>query len=287
MYAPRLQGYSARVPAAGDRTALVTGANSGIGLATVIELARRGLHAVGGVRSPAKARTVRAAARDAGVEVETVILDVTEPARCRRVIDGLQPFAVVNNAGVSNLGAVEDVSDSEVREQIEIMLVAPMRLARLALPHMREAGGGRIVNISSIYGLMTTPLAGWYQACKHGLEAVTDALRMEVARDGVRVILIEPGGFDTAIWEQSTDAVARRSGSRYATPYERTLQGVQLARPMMGKPESVARVVAAAVTSSRPKSRYLIGYDAQAARLYTRLTPERVRDRLARITLGL
>jgi NAD(P)-dependent dehydrogenase (short-subunit alcohol dehydrogenase family) len=199
----------------------------------------------------------------------------------------LRPYAIVNNAGVSNLGAIEDVGDAEVREQLEIMLVAPMRLARLAIPHMRQAGGGRIVNISSIYGLLTTPLAGWYQAAKHGLEAVSDALRVEVARDRIRVILVEPGGFDTGIWDQSTDAVARRTGSRYTTPYERTMQGVQLARPLMGRPETVARVVAGAVTSSRPRARYVVGYDAQAARLYGRVVPGTVRDRLSRLTLGL
>jgi NAD(P)-dependent dehydrogenase (short-subunit alcohol dehydrogenase family) len=271
----------------GDRTALVTGANSGIGLATTLELAMRGLHAVGTVRSPAKARAVHAAARKAGVDVDTVILDVTDAPRCARVIDELRPYAVVNNAGISNLGAIEDVGDREVNRQIEIMLVAPMRLARLAIPHMRDAGGGRIVNISSIYGLMTTPLSGWYQACKHGLEAVSDALRMEVARDGIRVILIEPGGFDTGIWEDGARAVERRIGSRYATPYDRTMQGVQLSRPLMGEPATVARVIAGAIMSSRPRARYLVGYDAQLARAYSRVVPEPVRDRLARMTLGL
>src|SRR5579884_1694409 len=143
------------------RTALVTGANSGIGLDTVIELATRGWRAVGSVRTTAKARRVHAAARDAGVEVETVILDVTEATACARVIEQVRPFALVNNAGMSNLGAVEDVPDSEVRHQLETMLIAPMRLARLAIPHMRAAGGGRIVNVSSVYGIMTTPLSGW------------------------------------------------------------------------------------------------------------------------------
>jgi NAD(P)-dependent dehydrogenase (short-subunit alcohol dehydrogenase family) len=253
----------------------------------VIELARRGVHAVGSVRSPAKARIVRAAAREAGVEVGTVILDVTDAAACSRVVDRLRPFAIVNNAGVSNLGAVEDVADAEVHSQIEIMLIAPIRLARLALPYMREHGGGRIVNVSSIYGLMTTPMSGWYQACKHGLEAVSDALRMEVARDNIRVILIEPGGFDTAIWEQNAQDVERLGETRYAASYKRTMQGVRLSRPLMGDPRGVARVIASAVTSRRPKSRYLVGYDAQAARVYSRVVPEAVRDRLARLTLGL
>ena len=269
------------------RVALTTGANSGIGLATVVELARRGLRSVGAVRSAAKARTVHTAAREAGVDVETVILDVTDAERCSRVIDQLQPYAIVNNAGISNLGAVEDVSDADARKQLEIMLVAPIRLARLAIPHMRERHGGRIVNISSVYGIMTTPLSGWYQACKHGLEAVSDALRMEVARDGIRVVLIQPGGFDTGIWDDGADAVRRRGRSRYATPYARTMRGVELARPIMGDPVSAARVIAGAVTSRRPRNRYLIGYDAQLARLYGSVVPESVRDRLARVTLGL
>src|SRR5579884_3109534 len=186
-------------------TALVTGANSGIGLATVVELARRGLDAVGSVRSPAKARAVHAAARAEGVSVRTVLLDVTDARACARVIDDVRPYALVNNAGISNLGAVEDVSDADVRAQLETMLIGPMRLARLSIPHMRAAHGGRIVNVSSIYGMMTTPLSGWYQASKHALEAVSDALRMEVARDGIRVVLIQPGGFDTGIWENGAE----------------------------------------------------------------------------------
>ncbi|MBV9101379.1 MAG: SDR family NAD(P)-dependent oxidoreductase, partial [Candidatus Dormibacteraeota bacterium] len=170
---------------------------------------------------------------------------------------------------------------------IEIMLLAPMRLARLAIPCMRAQHGGRIVNISSVYGIMTTPLSGWYQACKHGLEAVSDALRMEVARDGIRVILVQPGGFNTGIWDDGAEAVERHGSSRYATPYGRTMQGVQLSRPLMGDPRSAARVIAGAVSSKRPRNRYLVGYDAQLARAYSRLVPETVRDRLARVTLGL
>jgi NAD(P)-dependent dehydrogenase (short-subunit alcohol dehydrogenase family) len=110
---------------------------------------------------------------------------------------------------------------------------------------------------------------------------------MEVARDGIRVTLIEPGGFDTGIWEQSRQAADSRGDSRYATAYDRTMQGVRLARPIMGNPKSVARVIAGAVTSKRPKARYLVGPDAQLARLYTTVVPEGVRDRLARVSLGL
>ena len=186
---------------------------------------------------------VREAARDAGVTVDTVILDVTNATNCRAVMAALEPFAVVNNAGFPATGAVEDVPDKEAREVIETMVVAPIRLARLALPHMREAGEGRIINMSSIYGLTTTPLSGWYQACKHALEAVSDALRMEVASSGIKVILVEPGGFKTGIWEQNDAALAQRKDSRYRAAYDRLTTGTQLSQPLMGNPKTVARVV--------------------------------------------
>jgi NAD(P)-dependent dehydrogenase (short-subunit alcohol dehydrogenase family) len=269
------------------RTVLVTGANSGIGLATVVELGRRGFDAVGSVRSRAKARTVLQAAAEADVSVRTVLLDVTDAVASARVFARLRPWGIVNNAGLPATGAVEDVDDAEVRRSLETMLVAPMRLARLALPYMREAGGGRIVNVSSIYGLTTTPLTGWYQASKHALEAVSDALRVEVARDGIKVILIEPGGFRTGIWDQAEQDWDRRTGSRYAQAYSRSLQGVRISEYIMGEPEGCARVIAKALTAGRPAQRYLVGVDARAIALYQKLTPGGVRDRLARIALGL
>ena len=140
----------------GGKVVLTTGANSGIGLATVVKLATLGFRSVGTVRSESKAATVTAAAEAAGVSVETVMLDVTDEMRCAEVVDRVRPWAIVNNAGYSGVGAIEDVSDEEARKQLETMVVAPMRLARLALPHMRTARDGRIVNVSSIYGL-TTP----------------------------------------------------------------------------------------------------------------------------------
>ena len=152
------------------------------------------------------------------MEVETVLLDVKDADRCAEVIDDLELFGLVNNAGYSVTGAVEDTPDDEARDLLETMVVAPMRLARLALPGMRGRGEGRIVNISSIYGRFTTPFTGWYQAAKHGLEGVTDALRMEVAGMGVKVVLVEPGGFRTAIFDEVSGDLDRRGE---ATPYRR------------------------------------------------------------------
>jgi len=270
-----------------SRTVLTTGANSGIGLATVLELARRGYRSVGSVRSEAKAETLLAAGSDAGVEVTPVILDVTDAEGCARVVGELEPWALVNNAGYSMTGAVEDVSDDEARRALETMVLAPARLARLALPHMRAQGGGRIVNVSSIMGLATTPLTGWYQACKHALEGLSDALRIEVAHDGVRVSLVEPGGFRTGIWEEAEKEVAGRAGSRYEAAYRRGLDGARLVQPIMGEPAQVARVIARAISARAPRARYLVGYDAQGIALVDRMTPTMVKDAVTRIFLGL
>jgi NAD(P)-dependent dehydrogenase (short-subunit alcohol dehydrogenase family) len=269
------------------QTVLTTGANSGIGLATVIELGRKGYHSVGSVRSEAKADEVRRAGRKAGVKVETVLMDVTNVADCKRVIQRLKPYAIVNNAGFPATGAVEDVSDKEARQVLETMVIAPVRLARLALPYMREAGDGRIVMVSSIYGLTTTPLSGWYQAAKHALEAISDALRMEIASTGVKVVLIEPGGFKTGIWEENKKAMEQRRGSRYQGAYRRTMAGSRMSQPIMGEPQTVAKVIVRAVSGKNPRARYLVGYDAQMLALVDKLTPTLVKDRVSRLTLGL
>jgi NAD(P)-dependent dehydrogenase (short-subunit alcohol dehydrogenase family) len=269
------------------RSVLTTGANSGIGLATALHVARLGFASIGSVRSQPKADVLRSAAHDAGLEVEPVLLDVTDAGRCAEVIGDARPWAIVNNAGYSGLGAMEDVGDDEARRQLETMVVAPMRLARLALPHMRRLGSGRIVNVSSIYGLTTTPLSGWYQACKHALEAASDALRVEVARDGVQVILIEPGGFRTGIWEEIGADSTRRGGSRYEDSYKRVRSLIEPLMAFMGEPEDAARAIGRALTSRSPKGRYLVGRDAQAIAATHRLLPPGLRDRVTRIVTGL
>ena len=268
---------------------LTTGANSGIGLATVIELAKRGYRSIGSVRSDAKADVVHKAAAEAGVTVETVLLDVTDADACRAVIDDLDVdlYGLVNNAGYGMTGAIEDVTDDDAHHLFETMVFAPMRLARSVLPGMRTAGRGRIINVSSIMGITTTPLTGWYQGAKHALEAASDALRLEVAGAGVHVVLVEPGGFKTSIWEDLERDIAKHSDSRFAGAYRRTQQMMKLSSPIMGEPQQCAGVIARALSSRSPRARYLVGIDAMAIAATDRLTPTAIKDRVIRLTLGL
>jgi NAD(P)-dependent dehydrogenase (short-subunit alcohol dehydrogenase family) len=272
-----------------DRTVLVTGANSGIGLATAIEVARQGLRAVGSVRSDAKGDVLRDAADQAGVEVEVVLLDVTDADQCADVLGGLDLWGLVNNAGYALTGAVEDVDEAEARALFDTMVFAPVRLARLALPAMRARGQGRIVNVSSIAGRVSAPFGGWYAGAKHAIEALSDALRVEVARDGVHVALVEPGGVKTNIWEDLRHDVAKleAAGSRHTEALERFQRVQQLIEPIMGQPEQCARTIATALTTRLPRDRYLVGLDAQAINLTNRLTPTPVVDRFMRLVLGL
>jgi NAD(P)-dependent dehydrogenase (short-subunit alcohol dehydrogenase family) len=269
---------------------LTTGANSGIGLASVIEIAKRGFRSIGTVRSEAKAETVHEAAKAAGVDVETVLLDVTDASRCAEVIDELPALSgLVNNAGYSLTGAVEDVTDEEAHRLFETMVHAPMRLARLALPGMRTLGGGRIINVSSIAGRATAPFAGHYSGAKHALEALSDALRIEVAGDGIRVVLVEPGGFKTGIWEEMERDVEHReaAGSRFGSAYRRSLQGQRLLEPLMGQPSACAVVIANALTTRIPRTRYLVGADARMLLVNQVLVPTQLRDLAIRLGLGI
>ena len=266
-------------------TVLTTGANSGSGLAIVLRVAQLGFRSVASVRSDAKAKVVTDAAAEAGLSVETVLLDVTDVARGAEVIDEVRPWGLVNNAGFVTHQAVEDTPDEEAWAYLETHAVAPIRLARLALPHMRATGGGRIVQVSSIAGRVTFPLLGWYQASKHALEGVTDALRNEVAREGIHVSMVEPGSFESGI----TDELVQEDGDdgRYADARRKAAQQFRLMKPLWASPDDVAKAVCSALTSSRPRPRYVVGLDARVNTLTAPFAPTVVRDRVLRFLNGL
>jgi NAD(P)-dependent dehydrogenase (short-subunit alcohol dehydrogenase family) len=274
------------------KSVLLTGANSGIGLVTALELAGAGWDVVATARSAEKAERVMAAAGERGLEVRTVLCDVDDAASCAAAVKEAEEltgglYALVNNAGYVQSGAVEDVSDELVRAQLETNLVAPLRLARLVLPGMRERGEGRIVNVSSVAGRLSTPLMGWYAASKHGLEAVTDALRMEVEADGVRVSLVEPGMFATDIWS-ATDSTSfpAASTARYAAAYARG-QALGARSDKLPDPVWVARTIRVALSNPVPMARYVVGADAVGGILAETLLPTVLTDYVKAITTGL
>jgi NAD(P)-dependent dehydrogenase (short-subunit alcohol dehydrogenase family) len=274
------------------RSVVVTGANGGIGLATALELAAGGYDVIGTARTREKAARVEQAAAQRGLTVRTVRCDVADAASTQRAFaeiaerTGGGPWAVVNNAGYAQSGAIEDVDDEAVHAQLEVNLVAPLRIARLVLPAMRERGEGRIVNVSSIAGRVSSPLVGWYCASKHGLEAATDALRVEVAPFGVAVILVEPGGFGTGIWAEGQGRLPRRDRSPYAQAYERadrlTGRGASLPDPVW-----VGRAIRLALGTPVPLARYLVGVDAVAGVLTDSLLPTVVGDYVKGLVAGL
>jgi NAD(P)-dependent dehydrogenase (short-subunit alcohol dehydrogenase family) len=273
---------------------LVTGANSGFGLAASLRLAGRGWDTWGTVRSRAKAKVLRDAAREAGASerVHPLVLDVSDHEAVVARWPRLPKFyAVVNNAGYSELGAVEEVTADEAKRQLDVNLIAPAVVSACALPAMRERGSGRIVMISSIAGRAAIlPLNGWYHASKFGLEALSDVLRMEVASFGVKVVIIEPGFFKTEIEQRARSQAAEReadSDSPYRKAYGRvqTLTGViaSLAPPA----DVVARAIVTAVETGRPRNRYVVGADALAVVTTNPLLPRFVTDTVIRLAADL
>jgi NAD(P)-dependent dehydrogenase (short-subunit alcohol dehydrogenase family) len=268
-----------------ERTVLVTGTNSGLGQETVVHLAGLGFRVVGTARSAEKLESVEKAARDAGVEVEGAVLDVTDEPACAELIERTDPWAVVNNAGFMNVGRVVDVTREEALRQLDTLVVAPMRLAALALPGMRRRGQGRIVNVSSTIAHGTAVMTGWYQASKHALDAATDALRREVAGDGIYVVLIEPGGLNTMFWNKAADDIERR---RAMAPmeYGRAERILQATQGRMTDPAVAAKAIGRALTQGRPSVRYRVGADARVVPLVDWLLPDGIQDRIQRRVLG-
>lgn len=273
---------------------LVTGANSGIGLATTLRLAQRGWETWGTVRSRAKATGLRRAAGEAGVEelVRPLVLDVSDDRAVTARWSTLPPFyAVVNNAGYSELGAVEEVTADQARAQLDVNVVAPAVVSACAVPSMRERGAGRIVMVSSIAGRAAImPLNGWYHASKFALEALSDVLRMEVAGFGVRVSIVEPGFFKTGIGDSARERADDRAGgagSPYETAYKRATAGLDAVERLAPPPDAVARVIVSAIESSRPLRRYLVGADALTVASTQPLIPRALTDAATRLITGL
>jgi NAD(P)-dependent dehydrogenase (short-subunit alcohol dehydrogenase family) len=252
-----------------DRTVLITGCSSGIGRATARFFRDEEWTVY------ATARDVDDVADLADLGCRTQPLDVTDRAHCERAVDRVideegRLDVLVNNAGYGQLGTVEDLPTSRVEDQFDVNVYGPHRLVRAALPHMREAGDGTVVNVSSGAALVTGPGLGVYSASKAALETMSDALRAEVDAFGVDVVLVEPGPVTTEFQERALDELneveAEGSGA-YRDVYEFHRDRYSLGDVGRSTPGEVADTVVEAATDLHPEERYTVGSVARAAAL--------------------
>jgi len=267
---------------------LITGCSSGIGRATAAHLAARGFPV------HASARRLEAIADLAASGCRLLQLDVCDEAGMRLAVETLEAehgavAVLVNNAGYGLQGALEDLPLDEVRREFETNLFGPLRLAQLVLPGMRRRGSGRIVNVSSVGGRITTPGNGAYHASKHALEALSDVLRFELHGFGIHVVVVEPGAIATRWVETAVRGMeARRDPESPYAAFDRSvaerLRGAHegLLRLAAARPEAVARVIERAIRAPRPRTRYAV---PRLSRLFVeghRWLPDRLWDALMR-----
>ena len=246
--------------------ALVTGCSSGFGEAIAVALAERGYQVVATLRNPASAPAglkARAAVKSADFVIAP--LDVTKPAMRQAAIDlTLQRFGrldlLVNNAGITARGAVEDIPEDLWRAVFDTNLFGPIELIRLALPHMRRQGAGRIINVTSVASFLKTPLLSVYTSSKHALDAVSAALDVETRSFGVRVACVMPGPFKTSLPQNSLDRKASPPYEKITERFNATFGAMEAKAPADLSP--VVNAVLAAATDPDPALRYPAGTDA-------------------------
>ncbi len=271
---------------AAQKTILITGCSTGIGRATAERLAGHG-H-----RVYATARKLEAIADLEAKGCETLALDVTDEASMRAAVERIDEEAggveaLINNAGYSQSGAIETVDMDAVRRQFETNVFGLIRMTQLVLPGMRDRGAGRVVNISSMGANFTFPGGGIYHSTKYAVEAISDALRFEVAGFGIDVVVIQPGAirtdFDKAAIASLDDAGSaddvyadfnRHVGRATKEAYEKGPMKL-----LGGEADAVAKVIEKAITANRPRTRYRVTPSATLLINQSHLMPDRVWDK--------
>jgi NAD(P)-dependent dehydrogenase (short-subunit alcohol dehydrogenase family) len=243
------------------RTALVTGASSGMGKEIAKRLLQDGFHVYVAARHIEKMNDL------AKLGATPLRMDITKEEEIRTAVgtilaktDGVD--VLVNNAGFGLYGPIEDVAIGEARYQFEVNLFGPARLTQLLLPAMRKRRSGVIVNITSMGGKIYTLLGGWYHATKHALEGWSDCLRLELAPFGINVVVIEPGLIETGFGDVVAQGLLKRAGNgAYADMTQGVAKSTEAAygHGRGTNPAVIADVVSKAVRALRPRTRYVAG----------------------------
>lgn len=264
------------------KTALVTGASSGIGNACVKALLAQGVMVYAGARRVERMKDLES------LGAKAIELDVTDEASMdhavQRILAETQAIDfLINNAGYGSYGALEDVPIEEARRQFEVNIFGLARMTQLVLPSMRSQNAGKIVNISSMGGKMYTPFGAWYHATKHALEGLSDCLRLETQPFGIDVIIVEPGGIKTD-WGIIAAEKLRSSaeGGAYQKQATESAEGLQkrYSGNELSSPELIARTIVKSLKAQRPRTRYAVGYMAKPAIALRNLLGDRMFDRI-------
>ena len=278
------------------RSVVITGASTGIGEACALRLDKAGWRVFAGVRKQADGERLKGEASD---RLTPLMLDVTDQGQIsaaqETVAAAVGDYGIaglVNNAGVSVVGPLEFLTPEDLRYQLEVNVIGQLAVTQAFLPLIRR-GPGRIVYIGSIGGKMATPFLGPYSASKFAMEALTDSLRQELRPWDIHVSIVEPGSIATPIWEKAqanADDMEKNLPEEAMKLYGKSFQAMREAARKFEKngipPDRVAKFVEHALTAGTPKTRYVVGFDAQIQRVVAR-APDRIRDRLVAQQLGL
>ena len=264
---------------------LVTGASSGIGYDAAQTLAQQGHRVYAAARRVERMESLKT------VGVQVISMDVTDEASMQKGVESViqaegRIDVLINNAGYGYFGAIENVPMEEARKQLEVNVFGLARLTQLVLPYMRKQRSGRIINTSSIAGKMVFYMGGWYNVTKYSVEALSDALRMEMKPFGIDVVMIEPGAIKT---DWGVIAARHLMESSVGTAYEQI--GTQWAKNMdwfyktnwLSSPKVVTKAICRAVNSRRPKARYCRGRISITGRVFHALLPARWWDAIMRL----
>ena len=280
-----------------DRAIVITGASTGIGAACALHLDQLGFTVLAGVRKPEHGQALQ---KTSSNRLMPILLDVTDQPSIQRAqaivsercgANGV--YGLVNNAGIAVPAPLEAIPLPDFRRQLDVNVIGQLAVTQAFLPLIRQARG-RIVNMGSIAGRSTIPMMGAYSASKFALEAMTDALRLEVQPWGIQVSIIEPGAITTPIWTKSADDAAGREaamGTELRRLYEPTVAAVRKVVDEAAKraipADVVAKAVEQALTAPVPKTRYLVGTDAKIRAFIGQILPDRIMDRLLTAVLKL
>ena len=281
----------------GKRAVVVTGASTGIGEACALRMAKQGWRVFAGVRRQEDGQRLREQASEG---LAPLILDVTDQGQVEsatrdvgEAVGNAGLAGLVNNAGIGVGGPLEFLPLDELRRQLEVNVIGQIAVTQAFMPLIRKANG-RIVNMGSIGGRLASPFLGPYNASKFAMEALTDSLRQELRPWGIQVAIVEPGSIATPIWEKSkamVDELERNLPEEALMLYGKTIgamrEAVQEFEEAGIPADEVAKVVEHALTATRPKTRYVVGRDAQLQRVIAKVVPDRIRDGLVARQLGL